>query len=113
MTFFYYLAVCIFLALITYNIISYLHATGTIAERLCSCWKGSMTIFALIWTTILSLVMTGTDFLSSITGDPQFAAVGNAVKSATGANLAPWISIATLALPLVLGTLARMRTLPK
>lgn len=107
------LALIATLALVIYNVISYLHATGTVWDRLAYAWKGSMTIFTLIWTFVVSCMVSGANFMSAITGDPQFSAIGNAIKEAAGPIWAPWIGIATLALPLVLGAVARNRTLSK
>lgn len=113
MSFLFSLSLLLFLALIAYNVVTYLHATGSRWDRLAAAWKGSLTIFALVWASLVGLLSNGMDALSSITGDPKFADVGNAIKSAVPANYGQWIVIATLMLPLVAGSLGRMRTLNK
>lgn len=113
MNFFFYLALFALIAIVIYNVISYVHATGTVLERLAYAWKGSLTIFALVWSTIAGAMVNGADWLSSITGDPQFATIGAAIKSAVGTDLAPWVGIGLLAAPLILGSISRTRTLGK
>lgn len=113
MNFFFPLAVTVLAALAAYNAISFYHATGSVWDRFAAAWKGSMTIFTLIWSTVLSLVVSGTDLLSTMTGDPQFAHVGDAIKQAAGPEWAPTIGIVVMALPLILGSIARHRTLAK
>lgn len=101
------------LALVAYNVVVYLRTSGTVAQRLAAAWKDSMTIFALIWTGVVSALTNGMDAISNITGDPKFAQVGDAIKAAVPANYGQWVVVGTLLLPIVAGVLARQRTLGK
>jgi hypothetical protein len=99
------------LALVAYNAITFFRAQGTVADRLAAGFKGSMTIFALIWATLVSMLTNGMDVISSITNEPQFSQVGNAVKEAVPPQWGQWIVVATLLLPLIAGVAGRTRTM--
>lgn len=108
----FWLCVFLILALAAYNGVVYVRASGTTAQRIAAAWQGSMTIATAIWLGFVSALNNGLDALAQITGDPNFATVGAAIKSAVPASAAPWVVIVTLLLPIVGTVIARKRTLP-
>ena len=108
MSYIMFLLVVSIVALGAYNVVSYYEATGTPMERLSAAWKNSMTIFVLVWGSILSFAATGLDLLAQITGDPQFATISDSVKGIIPAQYHPLIPAAVAAVAI----LARTRTLP-
>jgi hypothetical protein len=96
-------------ALIAYNVIEYMKATGSVADRLAAAWQGSMTIFVVVWGSILSFGVSGLDILSEVTGDPQFSAIADGIKNYIPAQYHPLIPVGVG----LVAILARLRTLPK
>ena len=92
-------------ALVVYNVVAYVEATGTVLDRLSAAWKGSMTIFVLVWGSILSFAASGLDLLAQITGDPQFSTIADSVKSIVPAQYHPLIPVAVTGIAI----LARLR----
>lgn len=113
MHFFVSLALFGLIALIVYNVYVYKTTTGSVADRLSAGFKGSMTIFSLIWATILGWIVSGLDVLSQITGDPQFTTAADAIKKTIPEHWGPYLTALVLLLPLVAGVLGRNRTLSK
>ena len=101
------LAICL-IALIVYNAVAYYEATGTVMDRLSASWRGSMTIFVIIWGSILSFGVSGLDLLAQITGDPQFSTIADGIKNYIPAQYHPLIPVGVGAVAI----LARLRTLP-
>ena len=97
------------IGLIGFNAVSYYRATGSVADRLSAAWKGSLTIFAMVWGAVVSTLVTGLDTLAQVTGDPQFASVADAVKQVIPAQYHPLFPAALAAI----GIAARLRTAGK
>lgn len=92
-----------------YNAYAYLHASGTVAQRLAAAWQGSLTIFTNIWGFVAVLLTDGLDLLANVTGDSMFGQWADAVKSVIPAQYHPLIPFVALSASI----LARQRTLPK
>jgi hypothetical protein len=105
------LGLTVVLSVLIYNAVCFVKADGTIADRLASGWKGSMTYFGLAWSSIVSVATLGGDALARIVGDPQFAALGDALKSVVKPEWVPYITVAFILLPAIAGGLGRNRTL--
>lgn len=100
-------------ALAFYNIYAFTHSSGSVAQRLASAWKGSLTIFAAIWATIASYITTGLDNISAITGQPEFKTIADDITQILTPNVQHYMNALMPALVLSLVIWARMRTLGK
>lgn len=94
--------------LVAYSVSSYLEASGSVAERLAAAWRGSLTIFTLVWGAIASSLVGGFDVLADVTGDPQFTTIADSIKEVIPAQYHPVLP----AVVAMIGIAARARTLP-
>lgn len=108
MHFFPILMVTSALALATFNVVTYLHATGSVFTRLAACGAGSLTIFTGTWGLIATVAVSCLDILANLTSDPMFAQWSEAVKSVIPPKYHPIIPVVALSATMA----ARMRTHP-
>ncbi len=96
-------------ALIGYNVVTYVQATGTVKERLAACGSGSLTIFVNIWGGIISFLVVMLDTLAGSTTDPVFIKASDALNGVIPPQYHPIFPVATAALAIW----ARRRTMGK
>ena len=88
---------------------SYYITTGTVAERLASATRSSMTILAAIGAALTTAMTQTLDLIAQLSGDPQIAAYGATIKAAIPPQYAGLIPLAGFAIVIW----ARTRTMGK
>lgn len=95
--------------LLARGVLTFIKTTGTLGDRLAAGWKDSLTLFFLGWGVVLSTLLSMSDMIGSMSGDPQFMALADGVKAYIPVAYQPLIPIAFM----LLSFAARMRTLGK
>ena len=90
--------VAILVAVAAKDVVAYRATFGTVMDKLAAGWRASLTIFVLGWGVILTVGMSALDALSSVTGDPQFAAFADSMKAVIPAQFHPYIPPAIMAI---------------
>ena len=81
----------VLIAVAVKDVRAYRAESGTVMDKLAAGWRASLTIFVLGWGMILTIGMSALDALSSVTGDPQFAAFADSMKAIIPTQFHPYI----------------------